>query len=37
MFVWQLWKVNTISEASIYITDYHFRFETIKVLKALLR
>jgi hypothetical protein len=36
MLVWQFWKVNTVREASIYITNYHFGFEAIEVLKALL-
>jgi hypothetical protein len=37
MFVGQFWEVNAVCEASIYITDYHFRFEAIEVLKTLLR
>lgn len=36
MLVGQFWEVYTVSETSIYITNYHFGFEAIEVLKALL-
>jgi hypothetical protein len=36
MLVGQFWEVNTVSETSINITNYHFGFEAIEVLKALL-